>query len=424
MIPLAIVGAIITPSFKPTGDLHPQANSVLGIDVIQKHFTAGEVGPLTILLTAEKEWTSPDGRAVIDHLSRGFSQVPTVAEVRSLTQPLGPSSARPPSVAEPPPPTPNPNKVREADKNTHPKQGGGFDLSAMMKKIVPKVDLSRIKADITRQVAERHYISVINGDSNKVHVTRIDVVFKSDPFDQTSIDTLKLFEVWLRDLLPARAGVVNLQQAECYGVTVHARDMARVVARDRVRVNVLVLFGVFVILLLVVRQLWLAGYLLATVLFSYYVTLGLTALFAMWLTGKPLGQMEWRVPFFLFTILVAVGEDYNILLVSRILQERNRFGIVEATRRGLAMTGGTITACGLIMAGTFGTLMLAELSTLRQVGFALGVGILLDTFIVRPFLVPAFIVLVWRDHPQTTPQRTTTRIATRPMLIPPLRKAG
>src|SRR5205085_3426390 len=104
----------------------------------------------------------------------------------------------------------------------------------------------------------------------------------------------------------------------------------------------------------------------------------------------------WGVPFFLFTILVAVGEDYNILLITRALQEHKRHGITEGTRRALAHTGGTITSCGLIMAGTFGTLMLGGLGTLVQIGFALAFGILLDTFIVRPFLVPAFTLIVWR----------------------------
>jgi RND superfamily putative drug exporter len=150
-------------------------------------------------------------------------------------------------------------------------------------------------------------------------------------------------------------------------------------------------------LLALVRKLWLAGYLLGTVMLSYLATLGLTAIFTMWLTGQPFGVIEWRVPFFLFTILVAVGEDYNILLVSRILQERKRHGMVEGVCRGLTATGGAITACGLIMAGTFGTLMLADLSTLKQIGFALAVGVLLDTFIVRPLLVPTFLLIVWKD---------------------------
>jgi RND superfamily putative drug exporter len=93
-----------------------------------------------------------------------------------------------------------------------------------------------------------------------------------------------------------------------------------------------------------------------------------------------------------------VGEDYNILLISRALKERKRHGGKEGMRRALAHTGGTITSCGLIMAGTFATLMLSGLNTLVQIGFALAFGVLLDTFIVRPFLVPAFTVMVWRNE--------------------------
>jgi RND superfamily putative drug exporter len=140
-----------------------------------------------------------------------------------------------------------------------------------------------------------------------------------------------------------------------------------------------------------------AVYLLATVLLSYFTTLGATALLGSYISGYPLGQMDWRVPFFLFTILAAVGEDYNILLVSRILQERKRRGNQEGIRYGLSRTGGTITACGIIMAGTFATLMLGGLNTLIQIGFALAFGVMLDTFVVRPFLVPAFLLLFWKD---------------------------
>jgi RND superfamily putative drug exporter len=141
-----------------------------------------------------------------------------------------------------------------------------------------------------------------------------------------------------------------------------------------------------------------AAYLLATVLFSYYVTLGATTLAAHWWSGRTLGEVDWRVPFFLFTILVAVGEDYNILLITRALQERKRRGAVEGTRLALARTGGTITSCGLIMAGTFATLMLGGLSTLVQIGFALALGVLLDTFVVRPLLVPAFTLWLWQHQ--------------------------
>ena len=116
---------------------------------------------------------------------------------------------------------------------------------------------------------------------------------------------------------------------------------------------------------------------------------------------RPFGEVDWRVPFFLFTILVAVGEDYNIFLLTRAIEEKEKHGGEEGLRRALAHTGGTITSCGLIMAGTFATLMMAGLNTLVQVGFALAFGVLLDTFLVRPFLVPAFTLWLWRGQPAT-----------------------
>src|SRR5260370_27217380 len=84
--------------------------------------------------------------------------------------------------------------------------------------------------------------------------------------------------------------------------------------------------------------------------------------------------------------------------MSRAIEERKKHGPVEGMRRALAKTGGAITSCGIIMAGTFATLMLAGLNTMMQIGFALAFGVLIDTFVVRPFLVPAFCMLFWKDE--------------------------
>ena len=85
-----------------------------------------------------------------------------------------------------------------------------------------------------------------------------------------------------------------------------------------------VLLAVLGILLVLVKDVPLACYLLASVLFSYLATLGATMLLAHWGFGRPFGEVDWRVPLFLFVILVAVGEDYNILLICRMVQERKR----------------------------------------------------------------------------------------------------
>jgi RND superfamily putative drug exporter len=165
---------------------------------------------------------------------------------------------------------------------------------------------------------------------------------------------------------------------------------------DLHRMYVLVTLGVYGILVALLRRPWISLYLIATVVLGYLSSLGLTDLVfrALHRGPGPWEGLDWTVGFFLFVILVAVGEDFNILLMARAIEEEQTFGVVEGTRRAVARTGGIISSCGLIMAGTFGSMLTGSLTSLRELGFALGVGVLLDTFLVRPVLVPAFIVLI------------------------------
>ena len=102
------------------------------------------------------------------------------------------------------------------------------------------------------------------------------------------------------------------------------------------------------------------------------------------------------IPLFIFVILVALGADYNIFLVSRIREEAQQRPIKEAVSHAVANTGGVITACGIILAGTFATLIIAPLRVVLQIGAAIAVGVLMDTFIVRALLVPALATLAGR----------------------------
>ena len=96
------------------------------------------------------------------------------------------------------------------------------------------------------------------------------------------------------------------------------------------------------------------------------------------------------MPLFTFLFLVALGVDYNVFLLARIREERRRRSEGVLVER----TGGVITSAGLILAATFCTLMATELESLFQVGFTVALGLLVDTFLIRIFLVPSIALLL------------------------------
>ncbi len=382
LAPLAVLGYSVQPVYDFCAELPASAPSKKGMEVIRRHFPEGEIGPLTVLLQSATDWSGPDNRALIARLSSRLAQIDNVNEVRSLTQPLGkplPFSQKGPEAA------PRPRS--------------------------PLAFLSEGPESMAHALADRaarpYYVSKIPGG----HVTRLDVIFRSEPFAAESMHTLeRVREAVERETQSAGLDPPVSVEHALYGITALTYDLAEIHEKDRLFVNSLVVAGILLILVGLVRRPLVAVYLLVTVLFSYYVTLGATELLSYGWLESNLGEVDWKVPFFLFTILVAIGEDYNIFLMARVLEESKRHGLRQGTQRALASTGGTITSCGLIMAGTFGTLILCSLVTLVQLGLALGFGVLLDTFVVRPILVPAFLMLIGRKGPAPQPQATPITI--------------
>jgi RND superfamily putative drug exporter len=171
-------------------------------------------------------------------------------------------------------------------------------------------------------------------------------------------------------------------------------DMRDTMNRDMVRSFALVLLGVFVVLLFLLRALVSPVYLILTILFSYGATFGVTRLLFEAILGVE--GLSWFVPFFMFVLLVALGMDYNIFLMGRVKEEVSKHGIREGVHRAVAATGSIITSAGVIMAGTFAAMMSADIQGLVQIGFAVAFGVLLDTFVIRTALVPAITVILGR----------------------------
>ena len=171
-------------------------------------------------------------------------------------------------------------------------------------------------------------------------------------------------------------------------------DTQRAARHDRDLVVPLVLAVVFVILTLVLRALVAPLLLVGTVVLSFAAALGVSALVWNHLFHFP--GADPAIPLFAFVFLVALGVDYNIFLMTRVLEESRRHGTRRGALLGLAATGGVITSAGLVLAGTFMALGSLPIVLATEIGFVVAFGVLLDTFVVRSVLVSALNLDVGR----------------------------
>jgi RND superfamily putative drug exporter len=364
LTPLAVVGAGTTSNYSQLADLAPDRPSVVGASVIRRYFAVGELSPTIAVVEHEKvDFRTPEGRERVAEVTKRLLAVPGVAEVRSLSQPLG----------QPP--------IPESEMNL----------------------LQKMADRALRVAADGRYVSVKPKDGEAPnHITRFDVVFDSDPFSKRSMDALSAARESLETAAMPSGPIYGAAAIGLAGSTSAVNDLKRVTTGDERRMYILVTLGVYIILVGLLRRPGTCLYLIFTVVVGYLASLGITELvFRNLHQGpEPWAGLDWTVGFFLFVILVAVGEDYNILLMARVIEEEAKYGVVEGTRRAVAHTGGIISSCGLIMAGTFGSMLTGSLTSLRELGFSLGLGVLLDTFLVRPILVPAFVIVadrLWND---------------------------
>lgn len=176
-------------------------------------------------------------------------------------------------------------------------------------------------------------------------------------------------------------------------------DIQRLLSADFRQLAIATLVIVGIILILLLRAILAPLYLLGTVVLNYVAALGLGVLLFQYGLGH---EIAWPVPLLAFIVLVAVGADYNMLLVSRLREESGqniRIGVL----RTVANTGAVITSAGVIFAASMAGLMLGSVAIMIQVGFIVGCGLLLDTFVVRTLTVPTIAALLreaswWPRH--------------------------
>ncbi|MFE6042031.1 MMPL family transporter [Streptomyces sp. NPDC056452] len=188
--------------------------------------------------------------------------------------------------------------------------------------------------------------------------------------------------------------------AQVGGDTAALLDMDAATRHDNLLIIPLVLLVVLIVLMLVLRALVAPLLLVATVVLSFAAALGISALVFRYVFDYAGETTDF--PLFVFVFLVALGIDYNIFLTTRIREEALHQGTRAGVLTGLAATGAVITSAGLVLAGTFAALGTLPVVAFAEIGFAVALGVLLDTFVVRSVLVTSLFLdigpRVWWPH--------------------------
>jgi putative drug exporter of the RND superfamily len=242
------------------------------------------------------------------------------------------------------------------------------------------------------------------------HTARYLVQTKLNPFGTDGMDQIRRIVDTAKGPHPD-ATLANAS-VSVSGVTAMLRDTRDYYNQDIRLIIGMTILIVFLILVALLRAIVAPLYLIATVVISYLSALGVGVVFFQFLLHQ---EVTWSLPGLTFIVLVAMGADYNLLLISR-LREESPHGLRSGVIRTVGSTGGVITAAGVIFAASMFGLEFASISTLVQSGFIVGTGLLLDTFLVRTITVPAIAVLVGKANwwpsrlPPPTPRRRTPRV--------------
>lgn len=212
--------------------------------------------------------------------------------------------------------------------------------------------------------------------------TRFSVTLSVDPYSNAGGAVIRDLRTRLHRVAPG--SLVGGGPAIQYDVT-------QASGRDAAVLIPIVLVVVFIVVAVLLQALLAPLLLVATTALSFAASFGLSNL--LWRDIFGFAGIKADLPLYIFVFLVALGVDYNIFLVARIREEARRTGTRHATLRGLAVTGGVITAAGIILAGTFAALAQQPVVDLTEVGTAIAIGVLLDTLLVRTVLVPAAFLL-------------------------------
>jgi len=380
----AVRGANLKWVYDTLADLDGSYEAAQGARTVQDYWPIGEISPVNVLIEApgaidDERWLEISAKlsATVNDIRGGNGKA--AHDIRSLTAPLGedidPTTEEflKKAMAAKPPETPQSQPTRRGIFGLL--QDGANAITGLMQNKL-------------REVRERAIEEYVSPDRSAM---RIEIILDKPAM---TLQAMSIADEIRNDLSSTLArenfkGAVHLA-----GATAQTMDIRSVTSRDFYRIAVLALGVIFLIVWLLLKDLLLSGFMVLSTLLSYWTTLGITY----WVFAGILGAagLDWKVEIFLFVVMMAVGQDYNIFLAARVSQEARHMKARRACRHAIVHTGPVISSCGLIMAATLGSLMVGDMALLQQLGFAMALGMLIDSFIVRPLVLPAFIALTGR----------------------------
>lgn len=218
-----------------------------------------------------------------------------------------------------------------------------------------------------------------------------EVSLKENPYSPEALQAVPKIKKEVQLLVEKETG----EKAKVWvgGETASQYDEMKTIERDESVIMPAMIALIALLLFVYLRSITATFYLVATVVLSYGAALGAGWIVLHYIMG--VDAIQGSIPLYAFVFLVALGEDYNIFMISEIWKNRKEGKPHKlAIQEGVIHTGSVITSAGLILAGTFAVLGTLPIQVLVQFGIVTALGILMDTFIVRPLLVPALTTVL------------------------------
>ena len=234
--------------------------------------------------------------------------------------------------------------------------------------------------DQARELVDIPGVVEISDGQSDGNYSELRLVLDADPESTAALQVIRDLRASLDSLPDGATALVGGQDASTLDVT-------DATARDQALLVPLILVSVFLILILLLRSLAAPIFLMVAVVGSFFSALGASWLIFQFVFGFP--ALDLTVLILAFLFLVALGVDYSIFLVTRAQEEARTIGTRAGMRKALGATGGVITSAGILLAAVFTVLGVLPLIALAQVGTIVGIGVLLDTLLVRTIIVPA-----------------------------------